>query len=754
MFDENPFDVAEPDAPGRAHLADYWSMLVRRRALLAACVVAALAVAVFVSLTTRPSYRAKSVLDIGNEHTAGMDLGLSGTPQAPAEPDPDFQATQIRLINGMEVARRVVAKLDLAARPEFGGARRGLFARKPSPPKTAAGAQKRLVWLAHKVRSGLEVSPVHGTELVEVAYVSNSPRLAADVANAAADSYIEWKVDSMYGAMNQISTFLGTQIAQLKREIDGQEQQLLAFGKANDIVSADPQSNSGLQNFEALNRDYEAAVADRVAKEARYRELMSASASTAASDPAQAALVAQLQNDQAKLEREYAEKLNLFKPEWPAMIALKAQIEKGRQHLQSVVGQAAAKTRDVAKNDFLTAQRREASLAAALRNQKTATMEGNNNAVRYNSLRGEIDTKRALLDTLLRRQAETEVLARQKGARESSVRVVDRAQPPESRFRPSYKLNALLGLLAGGGFGILLVFFIEYMDRTFRSPEEVHRYLGLPTLGTIPEAGAAVRSEGYLRRITAGARAGGQAAPPELLPFHDPHSAIAEAYRRVRTSLLLSQAGGVRSMVVTSGFAREGKSCTAANLAVILAQLEARVLLIDADLHQPRLHEIFRASSRQGLVTMLAENLDPARCIVKTSVPGVFLLPAGPATPNPSGLLSSAAMAKFLEQAKKEFDYVVIDTPPLFPLADALVLGYQTDGVVLCVRAGKTLRPQALRAKEALTQNRNRILGVILNALPATSGGYDEGYGLYYGDADSPGRAPAAAAAVANARLS
>jgi capsular exopolysaccharide synthesis family protein len=168
----------------------------------------------------------------------------------------------------------------------------------------------------------------------------------------------------------------------------------------------------------------------------------------------------------------------------------------------------------------------------------------------------------------------------------------------------------------------------------------------------------------------------------------------------------------------------------------------------------PRLHEIFRASSRQGLVTMLAENLDPARCIVKTSVPGVFLLPAGPATPNPSGLLSSAAMAKFLEQAKKEFDYVVIDTPPLFPLADALVLGYQTDGVVLCVRAGKTLRPQALRAKEALTQNRNRILGVILNALPATSGGYDEGYGLYYGDADSPGRAPAAAAAVANARLS
>jgi capsular exopolysaccharide synthesis family protein len=552
----------------------------------------------------------------------------------------------------------------------------------------------------------------------------------------------------MYGALNQISTFLGTQITQLKREIDAQQQQLLEFGKQNDIVSADPQSNSGLQNFEALNRDYEAAVADRVAKEARYHELLSASASTAASDPAQAVLVTQLQNDQAKLEREYAEKLNLFKPQWPAMIELKAQIDKGRQHLQQVVGQAAAKTRDVAKNDFLTAQRREASLAAALRNQKTATMEGNNNAVRYNNLRGEIDTKRALLETLLRRQAETEVLARQKGARESNVRVVDRAQPPESRFRPSYKMNAMLGLLAGAGLGVLLVFFLEYMDRSFRSPEEVQRHLGLPTLGTIPDSAAP--SSGALRRITGGAEAAG--APPELLPYHDPHSATAEAYRRVRTALLLSTPGGVKSMVVTSGFAREGKSCTAANLAVILSQLDARVLLIDADLHQPRLHEIFRTSSRVGLVSILAGNADPAQCILKTAVPGVFLLPAGPASPNPSGLLSSAAMSQLLERARREFDYVVIDTPPLFPLADGLVLGYQTDGVILCLRAGRTQRPQALRAKEALLRNRNRVIGVILNALPVKSGGYDEGYGLYYGRPETSARIETPAAV--NARIS
>jgi succinoglycan biosynthesis transport protein ExoP len=745
MLQDNPFETSTRAEEGAgAHLSDYWSVLVRRRLWIAGCVAAGLAVAAFVSLTTPPSYRATAVLDIGNDRTAGMDLGLATSPSAPAEPDPDFQATQVRLINSVEVARRVVAKLDLAARPEFNRGSRSVFGKNAPAPRTARDVEKRLSWLAGRVRQGLQVSPVRGTDLVEVGYVGSSPRLAADVANASADAYIEWKVDSMYRAMNQISAFLGTQIAQLKREIDGEEQQLLAFGKANDIVSADPQTNSGLQNFEALNRDYEAAVADRVAKEARYRGLQDAKASTAASDPAQGALVLQLQNEQARLEREYAEKLNLFKPEWPAMLQLKAQIDKGREHLQTVVGETAAKARDAALNDYQTAQRREASLSAALRNQKTATMEGNNNSVRYNNLRGEIDTKRALLDTIVRREAETEVLARQKGARESNVRVVDRAQPPESRFRPSYRLNAAFGFLAGAGAGILLVFFLEYMDRTFRTPEQVHRFLGLPTLGAIPSVGKGGKSRGPLRGISPG-----EAPPIELLPAADPRSAVAESYRRVRTALLLSQAGGVKSVVVTSGFPLEGKSCTAANLAVVMSQLDWRVLVIDADLHKPRLHEMFRTSNRQGLVTVLAENLDRSRAIVKTAVPNVFLLPAGPASPNPSGLLSSAAMSRLLEEVKAEFDFVVIDSPPLFPIADALIVGHQTDGVVLCVRAGETLRPRAVRAREALLQNQSRILGVVLNAVPASALGYEEGYGLYYG----PPRDASDASPVMAARL-
>jgi capsular exopolysaccharide synthesis family protein len=283
------------------------------------------------------------------------------------------------------------------------------------------------------------------------------------------------------------------------------------------------------------------------------------------------------------------------------------------------------------------------------------------------------------------------------------------------------------------------------MDRTFRSAEQVHRFLGLPTLGTIPSAGKG----GKIRGPRSGgiSLAAGEAPPIELLPAADPRSAVAESYRRVRTALLLSQAGGVKSVVVTSGFPLEGKSCTAANLAVVMSQLDWRVLVIDADLHKPRLHEMFRTSNRQGLVTVLAENLDRSRAIVKTAVPNVFLLPAGPASPNPSGLLSSAAMSRLLDEVKAEYDFVVIDTPPLFPIADALILGHQTDGVVLCVRAAETLRPRAVRAREALVQNQSRILGVVLNAVPATAGGYEEVYGLYYGPPREAGDASPALAA-------
>jgi len=222
----------------------------------------------------------------------------------------------------------------------------------------------------------------------------------------------------------------------------------------------------------------------------------------------------------------------------------------------------------------------------------------------------------------------------------------------------------------------------------------------------------------------------------ELLPHRSRRSTVAEAYRAFRTALLLSQAGGVRSVVITSSMPSEGKTSTAANLATVLGQLGRSVLLIDADLHKPRLHEVFRVSNRKGLVSVLAEGADPTEVLTQTKVSGVYLLTAGPSTPNPSGLLASKAMTRFLQIATEKFDHVIIDTPPVSPISDALILGHQTDGVVLCVHAGKTPREIVARVRDDIRRANVRILGVLLNNLQADASSYSkyQYYYKYYGD--------------------
>jgi succinoglycan biosynthesis transport protein ExoP len=312
--------------------------------------------------------------------------------------------------------------------------------------------------------------------------------------------------------------------------------------------------------------------------------------------------------------------------------------------------------------------------------------------------------------------------------------MVDRALPPSYPFKPSYKKNLAIFLFLGVVMGVGLAFVMSYLDRSLRTPEQVEKMLQLPALGVIPaveQAGV----PGFRRGLRLGRR--GEAArrttPIEFLPHEEPRSPVAEAYRAFRTSLLLSRAGGVRSVVVTSSFPQEGKTATSINLAVVLGQLGRRVLLVDADLHKSRLHEVFDIPNRVGLVSVLAENLEPSRAIVKTPYPGVFVVPAGPETPNPSALLSSDAMRKFLELAGTNFDHVIVDTPPVLLVSDTLVFAQQTDGAVLCVRGGETPREQVARAQERILRSGVSILGVLINALEPEPGHYYRPYAYEYG---------------------
>jgi capsular exopolysaccharide synthesis family protein len=339
------------------------------------------------------------------------------------------------------------------------------------------------------------------------------------------------------------------------------------------------------------------------------------------------------------------------------------------------------------------------------------------------------------MDKLLRQHSETEVAARLQTTRESNIRIVDRALVPGGPFRPSLRENLTMGLGLGLMMGLGFVFLIEYMDRTLKTPDEVERRLQLPNLAVIPDVNASKGGRGgaygygygygYGRSRKKGSGKGGvlpgYPKDPggqesiELLPHQYPRLSVSEAYRALRTALLLATAAELKIVSLTSAGPGEGKSATSTNLAVVMAQLGKRVLLIDGDLRKPRLHEVFGISNRAGLVNILASGEDPNRVTVAASVPNLLVIPSGPIPPNPSELLSSDRMREFLRRARAQFDFVIIDTPPVLAVTDATVIGSLSDGVVLCLRAGKVLREDAKTCRDRLLMNEVKILGTVLN---------------------------------------
>ncbi len=709
---EAPYEF-RPDEPQQdVHIAHYWAIVLKHQQLILISIGIALLLGLLISILSERSYRATTVLNVEKDNAAVLEIGSQ---RQFTGPDPEFLPTQTRLMRSRGLAERVINRLG---------------------PEGSADVS------AGEIQANIEATPIRGTSLIELSYVGDSPEQAAQIANLVADEFIAWTTETKFQAVSQTSAFITKQIEQLKNEIDEKERELQAYGREKGIISDNPQTNVTLQNLESLNTDYSAAVADRVAKEARYRELQNASPAAIA-DTLSDGETAQLRTEQARLEREYAEKLNLFKPEWPAMQQLKAQIDKGNQHLQSFTRDTASRAREVARSEYLTAQRREQSLRQVMVGQKGEAMALNSDAVQYNNLAVEVKTRRALHDKLLEQQAETAVTSRLQGQGVSNVRVVDTALPPAARFRPSYSRNAINALLFGAAIGLGLAFLREYFDRSLRSPEQVEQYLQLPALGVIPSVGAAShRKYGYVyglkrRKKKEEGAAAEQKQAVELLPHEHPRTTAAEAYRAFRTALLLSRAGGLKSIVVTSSVPAEGKTSTALNLAIVLGQLGKNVLLIDADLHKPRTHEVLRISNRTGLVTILAENARPADVTVKTSYPGLSVIPAGPLSPNPSGLLASDALGELLRTSSANYDFVVIDTPPISMVSDAILIGYRADGAVLCVKGGDTSREQVVRVRDKMIRSNVRILGVLINNLEDDPTAYGGRYYHYYSEQGS-----------------
>jgi succinoglycan biosynthesis transport protein ExoP len=719
------------------NLGEWLHILRRRWMLLAAAVVIGLgAAAVHYAMTPR-LYVANAVLQI--ERRSLTPLVGSQTPWLEDWWNMEYYPTQYKLLESRGLAERVVLNLRLAEDPFFnpGG--------KPLPTGAQGGAAEAdmaaLGGLANRLRGGLSVDPIRNTQMVTLTYRSTNPEFAARAVNGFAEAFIDWGIENRSTTAGNASTFLSSQIDTLKKEIGDKEAQLQNVSRTSNIVELESGSNVTMQRLEALNKSYSDALRARIEKEARYRELMSASKEAVAESQSDG-LVTDIKAKQLDMERDYEIGLKTYKKDFPKMLELQAAIEKGRQHLAGVVEEMVDKARKTAYAEYQTALREEQALEREMRGLKSEVLDESSASAEYRNLSLEAETRRNLLDEVLKAQSETEVTARLQGTRESNVRIVDRALAPGGPASPNLKQDLSSGLLLGLFAGLGLVLLLEYLDRTVKTADQLERLLGLPALAVIPDISDAGSSYGGYRSYgTYGTKpegAGGgkgsrrwlekkkSDAPGriELVPHEGPRLAVSEAYRSLRTALLLSSAHELKVVAVTSAVASEGKSATATNLAVVMAQLGRRVLIVDADLRKPRLHEVLQVSNRAGLVSYLTGNADFESIISRTSVPQLFVIPAGPNPPNPSELLASERMQELVRMARSRFDFVVIDTPPILPVTDAALVGTLVDGVTLCLRAGKVTRDEARSCRDRLQFAGIKVLGVVLNRHSAAQGGY------------------------------
>lgn len=736
---DDPF-AAEASGFGSLHVADYLQILRRHWRLIAGTTLLCGAGGLLHYVVTPQSYRAVATLQI--ERRSLINLSGDSNPWLENYWNQEYYPTQYRLLQSRGLAERVVRRLQAGAASAGG-------------PGSAID-EKALGDQAMGILGGLAVSPVPGTQLVELAYVSNDPQRAAAAANAFADAYIEWGVDSRSQRTGRANELLTDQIANTKAELAEREKLLQDYGRKADIVSIDPGSNPMQNRLESLNAAYSAATTERVAREARWRELNATSKEQLA-DTLSAGTVGQTRSDLLTKQREYDGLVKRFKPEYPRVQQLKGEIEKLQRDLAVLIDETVRKERDSAYTEYQTALRREQGIVAQLEKAKGENLDLNTAAGQYRNLDAEVQTLRTQLQSLLQQQSSTELTGRLQSSGESNVRVVDRALIPGGPFAPSLRKDVSTGTLLGLLLGIGCVALIEFLDRTIKTPEEVERLLGLPTLAVIPDTsdrGRGYGAYGYGQAYGYGAGHGeakdsgvrrrpkvdGAAPstqieiPIELLPHFRPRLVIAEAYRALRTALLLSSAEELRVVAVTSAQSGEGKTVTSANLAVVMAQLGRQVLLIDGDLRRPRLHEVFKVSNRAGLVTFLTGGSKIEQVFQRSEIPNLWLTPSGPIPPNPSELLSSARMREFVALARQSFDFVVIDTPPVLAVTDAAVVGTLTDGLILCLRARKVLQEEAKACRDRLRLSELRILGTVLNRHRERKTGYGRGrYSTSYG---------------------
>jgi succinoglycan biosynthesis transport protein ExoP len=703
-------------------LLDYWRVLVKRRWVILGSLVFVLAAAVVVSLRTTPMYRAAGQITISAENPNPLGFKENtATTENGSNVNVDL-ATQVRILKSDAIAFQAVRKLQPDEQFTGSTANAPEMDRNASltgPPQVTKDQQTQL---ARRFKGGLAVALIPDTRMIEIAYTSPNSRTAADAVNALINAYIEQNRKTRFEATTQAAEWLTKQLSDLQVKVEIAEEKLVRYQKEHGIVGTDEKQNIITSKLEDLNKQLTAAEADRIQKQTTY-ELTLSGDPEAVSTVSQDALLQSLRAQQADLKNQLAQATVQLGSEYPKVLELKNRL----QELDNTINSELKETLSRIHNDYVGALGREKMQRQALEHQKEDASQLNQNAIEYNLLKRDADSNRKLYDSLMQQLKEAGLSA---GLSSTNVHIVDPASPPPAPFTPDIPRNLEIAFLIGLTSGVALAFVFEALDSTVRTPDQAEAIAFLPSLAVIPFAKNELRgaAKNDRRLLPTGLQKGDEAI---VQAYARPNSQAAEAYRALRTSILLSLAEAPPKIIlVTSPLPQEGKTTTSINSAIVLAQEGRRVLLVDADLRRPSISRTLGIVSAAGLTTVLAGYALPESVILPSpQLPNLFVLPSGPIPPCPSELLSSARMEHLLAQWREMFDHVIIDSPPVLAVSDAVRLSVQADAVLLVLRSAQTNKAALRRASSLLAQVKANILGVVVNAVDLTS---SDQYNYYY----------------------
>jgi len=701
------------------HLFDRLAIIIKHWKAAAAIAILVITGMMYQTFTTVPLYRAQARIQIDEEQTTAQ-TDFKEPSLVYSDPEPYYQ-TQYKILQGRDLALRSVKRLELASVPEFNG-------RGAKPPKLTQiiGDIKTKITAPFRGGTGtpsvrpvrptnenqqadallgrVQVVPVRGSRLVDLYFVSADPQFAARAVNVLAEEYVNQNLEFRLQNTDKTLQWLTEEVAKQQNVVQASERMLAEYRENQNALSLEDRQNIIVSRLNQVNDAASRARTTRIQKEALYNQVLAAKnregLSIIASNPFVQQLksrIVELQRDKVRLEDRYGQK-------HPDVQRVNDQIADTQRQLDQEVDKSIAGI----KADYQAAKDEEKQLSVDLEGQKAQATDLNRKSIDYSVLQREAESNRQVYESLLQREKELRVVS---NSRANNVRLLDRAEVPGAPFTPNTRRAWLMAVLFGLGFGITAAFAIDYLDDTVKTPEDVTWRLHLNFLGLVPK----VHGERH-----------------PLLSGPVPHD-FGEAFRALRTALVASSGtDATRLIAITSTQPLEGKTTTAVNIALALAIGGARVLLIDADMRRPSLHKAMRLPNDRGLAELLGGKARMREVVQRCGDPNLLVIPAGRTPPNPSELLASDRMRAFLHQLTTgPFDWVIIDTPPVLAVTDAVVLAPLVHSVSFVVGAEMTRWRLAERAIETLQAGHPRSIAAILNRVDFDRNRYY--YSRYYG---------------------